>query len=59
MAIFYIRSEFLPEICWEEVAEEIFFYIVLMSDLGFEPWLLKIALSAAELMLFGHLGAAI
>ena len=25
------------EICWEEVEEEIFFYIfILMSDLGFE-----------------------
>ena len=23
---FYLLSEFLPEICWEEVAEEIFFF---------------------------------
>ena len=29
-----------PEICWEDVAEEIFFqffFFVLMSDLGFDP----------------------
>ena len=32
---FYLLSEFLPEICWEEVAEEIFsnFSFVLMSNL--------------------------
>ena len=24
---FYLLSEFLPEICWEEMAEEIFFHI--------------------------------
>ena len=35
---FYLLSEFLPEICWEEVAEEIFFFIsFLMTDLGYEP----------------------
>ena len=38
MTIFYLLSEFLPEICWEEVAEEIFVHIfVLRSDLLFEP----------------------
>ena len=32
----YLLSEFLPEICWEEVTLEIFLHIfVLMSDLGF------------------------
>ena len=25
IAIFYLSSEFLPEICWEEIAEEILF----------------------------------
>ena len=34
---FYLLLEFLTEICWEEVAEEIFsYFFVLMSDLGFE-----------------------
>ena len=37
---FYLLSEFLPEICWEEIAEEIFFsYFVFMSGLELEPWL--------------------
>ena len=40
---FNLLSEFLPEICWEEVAEEIFFYFsFLMSDLGNEPRLLPL-----------------
>ena len=37
---FILFLEFLPEICWEAVVEEIFILIhilVLMSDLGFEP----------------------
>ena len=29
---FYLLSEFLPEICWEEVAEEIFFFIFHFLD---------------------------
>ena len=29
---FYFLSEFLPEICWEEIAEEIFFIII------FDDW---------------------
>ena len=35
----YLPSEFLPEICWEEVAEEIntFLYFVLKSVLGLDP----------------------
>ena len=34
---FYLHPEFLPEFCWKEVAELIFFsYFVSMSDLGFE-----------------------
>ena len=34
---FNLLSEFLAEICWEEIAEEIFFsYFVLMSDLGYD-----------------------
>ena len=37
MAIFKLLAELWPEICWEEVAKEIFFF-VLISDLGFEPW---------------------
>ena len=37
---FYLLLEFLPEICWEEIAEEILFlYFVLMSGLGHKPWL--------------------
>ena len=37
--ITYSQS-FWPYICWEEIAEEIFFsYFVLMSDLGYEPGL--------------------
>ena len=40
MALLFLLSEFLPEIYWEEIAEEILFsYIVLMSGLGLEPWL--------------------
>ena len=39
MAAFNLLSGFLPEICWEEIAEEIYFsYSVLMSGLGLEPW---------------------
>ena len=30
---------FLPEICGEEIAEEIFLYFALMYGLGLEPWL--------------------
>ena len=35
----FLFSEFLKEICWEEIGEEIFFfsYFVLMPDLGYEP----------------------
>ena len=29
MAIFYLFPEFLPEICWEEIAEEILFVFCL------------------------------
>ena len=36
---FILLSEFLPEICWEEIAEEILFVFCLMSGLGLEPWL--------------------
>ena len=32
---FIYFSEFLPEICWEEIAEEILFVV----RLGLEPWL--------------------
>ena len=34
----YLLSAFLPDICWKEIAKEIFFfsYFVLMSDLGYE-----------------------
>ena len=40
LAILFILSELLLEIYWEEVAEEVFFYIfVLRSDLGYEPGL--------------------
>ena len=35
---FYLLSEFSPEICWEEIFEEIFFpFFVLMSQLRFKP----------------------
>ena len=35
---FYLLSEFLPEIGWEEIAEEIFFsYFVLLADLDTIP----------------------
>ena len=36
---FILLSEFLPEICWEEITNENFFfsYFVLMFDLGYEP----------------------
>ena len=40
MAILFAFREFLPEISWEEIVEEIFFsYFVLfqMTDLRFEP----------------------
>ena len=38
MTILILLSEFLPEICWEEIAEEILFlYFVLMSGTGLEP----------------------
>ena len=33
MAILIYPLEFLPEICWEEVAEEIFFIFSLMEDI--------------------------
>ena len=37
---FNLLSEFLPEICWEEIAKEKYFtYFILMSGLGLEPWL--------------------
>ena len=37
---FYLLLEFLPEICWEEIAEKILFlYFILISGLGLEPWL--------------------
>ena len=32
MAILFWHSEFLPEICWEEVAEEIFLHISFMLE---------------------------
>ena len=35
MAIFNLPSEFMPEICWEEIAKEIHF--VFCFDV--EPWL--------------------
>ena len=35
MAIWFIFRKFLPEICWEKVADEIFFHIFfLMCELG-------------------------
>ena len=37
---FYLSSEFLPEICWEEIAEEMCFFFnisFLVSDLRYEP----------------------
>ena len=36
---FIYFSKFSAEICWEEIAEEIIFYFVLMSGLGLELWL--------------------
>ena len=39
MVIFYLLSEFLPEICWEEIAEEILFVCCFDIGLGLEPWL--------------------
>ena len=35
---FNLLSEFLPEICWEEISVEILFIFLLMSGLGLEPW---------------------
>ena len=40
MTILFLLSEFLPEICWEEVAAEIvlsYFVYLEMPELGFEP----------------------
>ena len=35
---FYLLSEFLPQICWEEIAVEKYFsYFVLISGLDLEP----------------------
>ena len=34
---FYLLLELMPEICWEEIAEEIFIFILLMANLGYEP----------------------
>ena len=33
----YLFAEFLPEICWEEIAEKNICYLVLMPALGYEP----------------------
>ena len=37
----FISSPSFPEICWEEIAKENFFfsYFALMPDLAYEPWL--------------------
>ena len=44
----------LPEIRWEEIAEEIFFllYFVLMLDLGFEPWAYRLVSQHTTIIIF-------
>ena len=36
-AILHLLSEFLPDICWEEVAEEIFFHISFRGLTSYKP----------------------
>ena len=50
MAIFYLLSEFLHEICWEEVSEKIFFLFRFDMWTGF--WTLALRLINQHTILY-------